>query len=292
MSIPESQLKTWAKQGAIDTAKSTADSVENALNYYDKWPENIEFLVYLQGSYKNSTNIRGDSDVDVVAQLNSSFYNDLSDYGKRFLELTTDSYDWSAYRADVLKALTSYYGANQIVEGNKTLKVKATSNRLPADVIACVKYRKYNSLNHCDYVEGICFWTRNESREIINYPKIHYHNGVSKHQNTDKWYKPVVRMFKNMRTHLPEDQTPSYFLECLIYNVPDSRFGKSYQGSFSEIIKWLSQCNNQTMYEFVCQNEQQKLFGDSPEQWNVLQAKEFIRNASSLWINFQCIPTP
>ena len=240
----------------------------------------------MQGSYKNGTNIRGDSDVDVVAQLNSSFYNDLSDYGKGFLGLTTVSYNWSAYRADVLKALTSYYGANQIVEGNKTLKVKATSNRLPADVIACLEYRKYNSLNHYDYVEGICFWTRNESRRIINYPKIHYDNGVSKHQDTNKWYKPVVRMFKNMRTHLLEDQTPSYFLECLIYNVPSPKFGKSYQDSFREVINWLSQCDNETISEFVCQNKQQKLFGNSPEQWNVPQAKKFVENAISLWNNF------
>ena len=286
MSIPESQLETWANQGSVSRAKSTADSVKNALNYYDKWPENIEFQVYLQGSYKNSTNIRGDSDVDVVARLNSTFHNNLSDHQKKILGLTTASYQWEAYRADVLKALISYYGANQIVEGNKTLKVKAVGNRLPADVIACAQYREYNSVSHYDYVEGICFWTRNESRRIINYPKIHYDNGVSKHQDTNKWYKSVVRMFKNMRTHLLEDQTPSYFLECLIYNVPSPKFGKSYQDSFREVINWLSQCDNETISEFVCQNKQQKLFGNSPEQWNVPQAKKFIENAISLWNNF------
>lgn len=284
MSISESQLETWAKQGSISRAKSTADSVKNALNFYYDWPENIEFQVYLQGSYKNSTNIRGDSDVDVVAQFNSTFHNNLLDHQKEFLGLTTAPYQWEAYRADVLKALISYYGADQIAEGNKTLKVKAASNRLPADVIACVQYRKYNSVSHYDYVEGICFWTRDESRQIINYPKIHYRNGVSKHENTNEWYKPVVRMFKNMRNHFPNDNTPSYFLECLIYNVPDSKFGKSYQDSFIEIIRWLMQCDDQIMSEFVCQNEQQKLFGDSPEQWNVPQAREFIKNAISLWI--------
>ena len=286
MSIPESQLKTWANPGSISVAKSTADSVKKALNNYDKWTENIRYEVYLHGSYKNSTNIRGDSDVDVVAQLNSTFNTNLSDSEKEALEFTTASYNRKIYRADVLKALTSYYGANQIVEGNKTLKVKAASNRLPADVIVCLQYRKYNSLNRYDFLEGICFWTKKESRKIINYPKIHYDNGVSKHQNTKEWYKPVVRMFKNMRTHLLEDQTPSYFLECLIYNVPSPKFGKSYQDSFYEIINWLSQCDNETISKFVCQNKQQKLFGNSPEQWNVPQANKFIENAISLWNNF------
>ncbi|MDD2678158.1 MAG: hypothetical protein PHN95_01970 [Candidatus Pacebacteria bacterium] len=31
MAIPESQLTTWANQGAITTAKATADSVKNTL---------------------------------------------------------------------------------------------------------------------------------------------------------------------------------------------------------------------------------------------------------------------
>ena len=34
--------------------------------------------IYLQGSYRNYTNIRGDSDVDIVAELRSSFSPDLS----------------------------------------------------------------------------------------------------------------------------------------------------------------------------------------------------------------------
>ena len=107
MAIAESQLETWANQGAITTAKATADSIKNALNSYG--PEGVDFEVFLQGSYKNSTNIRGDSDVDVVAQLNSTFYSNLSDEQKRILGITPASYGWSDFRADVLKALRNYY---------------------------------------------------------------------------------------------------------------------------------------------------------------------------------------
>jgi len=71
MAIPESQLERWANQGAVATAKLTADSIKRALNSFSGWPNGIKFEVYLQGSYKNNTNIRGDSDVDVVAQLNA-----------------------------------------------------------------------------------------------------------------------------------------------------------------------------------------------------------------------------
>ena len=89
MAIPESQLETWSHQGAITTAKATADSIKNALNSYINRPDGVEFEIYLQGSYKNDTNIRGDSDVDVVAQLNSTFYNNLSEDQKRTLGLSS-----------------------------------------------------------------------------------------------------------------------------------------------------------------------------------------------------------
>lgn len=283
MAIPESQLETWSHQGAVATAKATADSVKNALNACDSWPDGIDFEVYLQGSYKNDTNIRGDSDVDVVTQLNTSFYSNLSEDQKRILGITPVSYGWSNFRADVLEALRDYYGQDQIIEGNKSLKVKAGNSRLPVDVVVCSQYRRYKSVSNYDYIEGMCFWSRNDSRQIINYPKIYYDNGVSKHQNSDQWYKPIVRLFKNSRSYISGDSTPSYFLECMLYNVLDSNFGTNYQDTFCSIVNWL---NKADLDSFICQNGQLKLFGMTPEQWDTTQAQEFINNLISLWNNW------
>jgi len=288
MAIPESQLKIWSHQGAITMAKTTADSIKNALNTYDDWPEGAKFEVYLQGSYKNDTNIRGDMDVDIVVQLNSSFCSNLNEQEKNFLGIIPARYGWSEFRNDVLKALRDYYGFNNVSEGNKSIKIKSGSNRLPADVVVCVQYRKYN-LQLNDFIEGMCFWSRNDNRQIINYPKIHYDNGVSKHQNSNGWYKPLVRMFKNMRGYLEDnyymnkDLVPSYFLECMLYNVPNSKFGTSYQNTFCNVVNWLGKAN---LDDFVCQNEQLNLFGSTPEQWNTNQAKEFIKNLILLWDNW------
>lgn len=281
MAIPESQLETWSHQGAITTAKTTADSIKNALNSYSNWPDGAEFEIYLQGSYKNDTNIRGDSDVDVVAQLNSTFYNNLSEDQKRTLGLSSASYSWSDFRADALKALRNYYGQGFVTEGNKTLKVKANNGRLPADVVVSSQYRKYKTVNSYDYVEGMCFW--GNGRQVINYPKVHYKNGVSKHQNTNEWYKPTARIFKNMRSSISGDATPSYFLECLIYNAPHSKFGTSYQDSFCNIANWLNEAD---LDSFMCKNGQHKLFGTSSEQWNTAQAQAFIKNVISFWNNW------
>lgn len=284
MGIPESQLETWSHQGAINTAKATHESIRNALNSY-KLPDGVDFEVYLQGSYKNDTNIRGDMDVDLAVQINSTFYCNLSEEQKRYLGLSPASYEWNDFRSDVLSALKDYYGLLTITEGNKSIKVEAISGRLPADVVVCAQYRKYKSLNSYDYVEGITFWTRNEKRQVINYPKIHYNNGVKKHQNTNNQYKPVVRMFKNIRSYLGEKDyissslAPSYFLECLLYNLSNTNFIGSYRDTFCNIVNWLNKAN---LEAFVCQNEQLKLFGDTPEQWSIYDAERFIQKLIKL----------
>ena len=66
MSISEAQLETWAKQGPTAQFTATYDTLSAVLNdasspYYLK-----DFKVFLQGSYKNDSNVYGDSDVDVV----------------------------------------------------------------------------------------------------------------------------------------------------------------------------------------------------------------------------------
>jgi hypothetical protein len=77
MSVPESQLQTWSNQGAITTAQSTHTSIRNALSAYN-WPVDVSYNIYLQGSYRNSTNFRGDSDEDVIVEVTSVYWSNLT----------------------------------------------------------------------------------------------------------------------------------------------------------------------------------------------------------------------
>lgn len=67
MSIPTLQLETWSNSGADDSATKTYNRAKNVLNADDSvlQQKRKDFEVYLQGSYKNSTNIYADSDVDL-----------------------------------------------------------------------------------------------------------------------------------------------------------------------------------------------------------------------------------
>ncbi|AEN74717.1 hypothetical protein Rhom172_2837 (plasmid) [Rhodothermus marinus SG0.5JP17-172] len=283
MPVPESQLERWSHQGATTTAKKTHESIRAALDRY-KWPKGKP-EVYLQGSYKNSTNIRGDSDVDVVVQLNSVFMNNLTAEQKRRFGFVKSDYTWNDFYSDVERALTDYYGASKVRRGRKTLKVETTY--LPADVVVCIQYRKYppNRKSEDDYIEGMTFYVPSEDRWVVNYPKLHYENGAAKNQQTNEWYKPTIRMFKNARTYLieqgaPQDLAPSYFLECLLYNVPDSKFGGTFKDTFCSVINWLKRAD---LSKFRCQNGQDDLFGEFPEQWSEEKARRFLRYMDDLW---------
>jgi hypothetical protein len=95
-------------------------------------------------------------------------------------------------------------------------------------------------------------------------------------------------MFKNARNYLidkfgyPKEHAPSYFVECLIYNVPNSHFGPSYQSTFLATIYWL---NSTDMSGFICQNGVTPLFGDHITQWRLEHAQEFAATLAALSSN-------
>jgi hypothetical protein len=289
MPIPEAQLQTWSNQGATVTAQATHTSIRNALSSYN-WPQGVKYEPYLQGSYRNSTNTRGDSDVDLVAELTSTFYSNLTDDEKSSLGIQRANYGWSDFRRDVIAALIGYYGT-QLVDttGSKSVKVLPAGGRLKADVVIAASYQYYS--NRRLEAAGITFWTPG-GQQIVNYPKLHYENGASKNseQQTRSWYKPTVRMYKNARSRVLENKPylggrfPSYFIECLLYNVPNHRFGGTYQSDFVDVLNWLhGEFAHGRADNFVCQNGRDYLFGNSTVQWNIADAQALVSELLHLW---------
>ena len=254
-----------------------------------RWPQGMTYDFYLQGSYRNDTNIRGDSDVDVVLEMTSAFRHDanaLSQHEQGLLDSSFQpaDYDWNDFRREVLKVLEGGIGKGMVAQGNKSIMLKADPPRLAADVVVCIGHRKY--MSYSSYVEGIAFWALRDKRWIINYPKEHYKNGATKSARTWDRYKRTVRMFKNARNHMEStgristDLAPSYFVECLIYNAPDSTFHSGFRETYCSIVNWLVES---ALDRLVCQNGQEWLFGSSPEQWSIRDAKAFASQLVSLW---------
>ncbi len=288
MAIPESQLSRWSDHGPQDASIRTHEAIRRVLAAYG-WPEGMTYDFYLQGSYRNDTNIRGDSDVDVVLEFTSTFYYDassLSEYEQELLDSSFPpaTYGWNDFRLETLKALENGFGKAMVGQGNKSIKLKANPPTLAADVVVCMEYRRYTSYH--SYVEGINFRALHDKRWIVNYSKEHYKNGAAKSNRTWDRYKRTVRMFKNARNHLEVNGrisaklAPSYFVECFLYNAPDSAFQYGFQDTYSSVVNWMAEAN---LEELVCQNGQQNLFGSSPEQWSVKDAEVFVDHLLDLW---------
>jgi len=294
MSIGEQQLSTWSNTGADSGSKKTYDRVKNIIDG-STFSKKSEVDIFLQGSYANTTHVRADSDVDVVIKLKTVWNSDkskLSDAEKQEYEKATSNatYGHDELRNELITIFRNELGAANVDASKKCIKLKLGDSYLNADVIPCLSYRIYRSFSSTkqdDYIEGIAI-KKTDGKMIHNFPKHHINNGVKKHQNTDEYYKKVVRILKNMRNKLIADGSisegvaPSYFIECLTYNIPNVNFGSSLQSSVLNTLKWFSE-NHNKFDGLTCQNEVTKLFGSDETQWNIAHCQTFTNATIKLW---------
>lgn len=293
MPIPESQFETWSHQGSSTQSKDTYRTVKNALEDSKAPYSGRTYEVFLQGSYGNDTNIYAESDVDVVIRLEDRWQfdrGDLSEDQARALDAAYPDVDYNLndFKKDVRQALVNSFGSD-VGTGSKAIPIAARGNRRSADVIAAFTFRRYfefRGINAQSYATGICFYN-SAGQRIANFPKQHSDNCTKKHKETNEWFKPMVRIFKNLRGKLEDERliargsAPSYFLEGLLYNVPKENFGISYADSFRNIINWIHSADRS---KFLCANERYfLLWEDSPVTWRAAQCDAFVAGAIKLW---------
>jgi hypothetical protein len=294
MPIPQAQLETWSSQGSITQSKNTYAAVKAALEDAKAKYTNRNFKVFLQGSYGNDTNIFAESDVDIVIRYDGSFFRDLQLLPAEQLAAYNNYYDapdypYSDFKAHVHQALKTAFGAS-VTPGQRAFNISAGGGRRSADVIVAFEYRRYYKFNSQfdeNYDTGIGFLTSSYDL-IANYPNQHSKNCTTKHQATGNEFKPLVRIFKNMRTRLLKDGliakggAPSYFIEGLLYNVPDDKFAGNYQNIVYNILSWLEKTPDRS--KFLCANEQYYLlFENSSVCWPKADGEKFINAAIKLW---------
>lgn len=210
MAISEEQLETWAKPGPIVEFTATYDTLKGVLNDSNSPYYKRDYTIFLQGSYKNGTNVYGDSDVDVVMRLNETFYTDLhllTEEDKKHWDAARSGADYSLaqFKSDVLSWLINRYG-NKVHPGTKAIFIEGNGARRDADVLVCAKlrrYRRFKDWNDQDYVEGVCFF-RSDGTRIDNFPVQHSDNCTQKHKDTRNWFKHSVRVYKNLRNTMIE----------------------------------------------------------------------------------------
>lgn len=242
----ESQLSSWCNPASTTEEEKINNSI-NMIKDAIKRDENcrdLEIDIFVQGSYANNTNVKQRSDVDVCIMNKEPFFTNYpeglkaSDYG-----FTSGGMSYDDYKKMVVKALKNKFGENNVVIGNKSVKIKSNTYHVEADAVIAYMLRDYasiNSRNPLNYVEGIRYYA-SYGGSVTNYPKEHIKNGTQKNINTNYYYKKLVRILKRVRNQMVEERKvdgdiiTSFLIECLVWNVPNNIITGSY--TWTERVK-------------------------------------------------------
>lgn len=254
----ESWLRTAAKRPSnneISKRDRTEQQIRDALSVYEPL-DGRPYCVYAKGSYANNTNVRLNFDVDIAVEYQGYFYYDLAfglenvDKSEVGIVSSTDPYTRDEFKADIRGALVSAYGEEAIDVGNVALRVRNGATTLPADVVPCWEYRRYDRI-----VDGTPVFHRGSrvypasGGHKNNYPEVQLVNGRAKTGRTGRRYKRIVRALKKLQTKMLDEgvintELPSYLVECVVYNVPDDHF--DYASYFADMRNVLAYIFNET----------------------------------------------
>src|SRR5436190_5070517 len=298
MSDWEATFTSWAA-GPGTTEQTRADNAEKAVRKSIAANDALsamDITVFPHGSYRNRTNVRQDSDVDICVRLNSTFFTDYpaektdADFGNVAGGIT-----YPAFKNLVHTALVDYFGTAAVKRGDKAFDIHENTYRVDSDVIATLEHRRYalRSDGSHYYLSGIEFYS-DAGKRIINWPEQNYSNGCSKHEATARRFKKIIRIIKRLRNLMDErgiaEAKPivSCLIESLVWNVPNEGFGHSTLTA--DVRYTLAHLFNNTRKDEDCSewgevNELKYLFRSS-QPWTRQQAHDFV-SAAWNYIGFE-----
>lgn len=232
--VTEEQLASWtgpSSSSEQEKQERTERMIREAIDAHEGFEGyRSDFSVYAKGSYANNTNVKADSDVDIVVECSNAIYwrnqnNDNPGYsgGTPYSGIWTPEY----LRSELATALKNKFPGS-VTEGSTAFEIDASSSRVNADVVPAFTFRLYYS--DSTFAQGTKVFKKDGS-SIENYPKQQLDKGRAKNNRTNYRYKKTVRILKRLENELVEqglsEPIPSYVLECLIYNCPEEFFSRA-----------------------------------------------------------------
>ena len=186
--------------------------------------DNYKINVYTKGSYANGTNVRTDSDVDIAVQCGESIYwNEetpgLRKLGKSYAGIWTPA----KLRSELKTALEAKFPGQVDDSGSTAFRIECSTARVEADVVPCFDYHYY--FNSGSHHQGAKVFKKNGT-SLENYPQQQLDRGTAKNGATSLRYKKAVRIMKRLENAMVATdahcEVPSFFVECLVYNCPNT----------------------------------------------------------------------
>lgn len=233
MKVTEQRVNLWAKaisETEEEKCQNTISQIKEAIREHF----GNKVTIIHQGSHRNRTNIRADSDIDLAISHDDYHFPDVTSLSESDKKLHDQSfvpaqYTFSNFKAEVHELLKNKFGVASVERKNKCIRVNGNSYRVHADVVPVYGYTRYRAYANVE-VSGVAFLTDYPSVRVGSFPNQHYQKGVEKNDATNGAYKATVRVLKNLRNEMvdkglyPADAMPSFFIECLVWNVPNSYF--------------------------------------------------------------------
>ncbi|MBF6259886.1 nucleotidyltransferase [Nocardia farcinica] len=235
MSELEEKLRRYC-QPSSDNEQDKQERAERMVRQaVDAWAaghDDLSIKYVPKGSYANNTNVRQDSDVDIAVVRTDFYYFDASEL------LPSDKMSGSgvayplegiAFRNSLAQNLKSRFGSVCDTTGSTAIELIENSGRVSADIVPSFSFRKYyyNERGQVTYHSGQKVY-KTEGTSVVNYPDQQLANGRAKNNATNGRYKKMVRILKRAENDLVElgkiKALPSYFMECLMYRVPNYLF--------------------------------------------------------------------
>lgn len=272
----EEQLAGWTGPSS-DTEQDKQERAERMVREAVREHELLkgcDLTVFAKGSYKNNTNVRSDSDVDIAVQCHEAMYWAEASPGAH---PTSSSYGgiWtpSKLRSEVLAALRVKFPGQVDASGSTAIRVNSNTSRVDADVVPCFDYRYHFSAT--SFRDGSKVFNKDGSA-LVNWPDQQYANGVTKNSRTGRSYKGAVRIMKRIENAMVEAgyhrEVQSFFVECLVYNVPDEILKRS---TWVETIKGV-------IYTIWDESEGSEPV-DSSDRWLEVSECKYLFHAQQPW---------
>ncbi|AMY54934.1 nucleotidyltransferase [Rhodococcus fascians] len=252
MNLVERQaiLRRWVMPSS-DYEKDKQDrALRMVKSAIDAWPafNGVSYHIYAKGSYANNTNVRLDSDVDIAVQNRECLYYEYNGCEQPSSEGTpTYDGDWTPplWRAEILAALDAKFPGEVSGSGVVAITIDEHDGTRPdIDVVPSFDYVRYDSSDQTRQHRGSKVFPKTGS-PIVNYPQQQLDRGTAKNGRTNGRYKRFARALKSAENQLVADGTisdlPSYFMECLVWNVQDEILtgGSDLSAGFKSVLVWL-----------------------------------------------------
>lgn len=232
----ESVLRQWAEpfssselavcQWAVEAA---SEAVASSATFRKR-----DIRTLMIGSYRNSTNVRNNSDVDIGIVCYDAFIeggeldgtakeppspfvkeNSSSDDGAIPYEAAKANYAYGEFKNEVGRVLVEHFGRQAVVRGNKAFKVRV-GEAIDADVVPFMEHRRFDVTANAigiladggwapvtqylrgrnPYVSGVELRPDDDpERRVVNWPEQHFNNGAEKERRAGN-YKSTVRALK------------------------------------------------------------------------------------------------